>query len=82
VAIANVVVNAMSSTKFYIRKDLELLAKEALGKANLNSGDKAGQKAVSFVQKYKGNIVKTHAVPGKAVWHYLESNEMKRPWEE
>jgi len=81
VAIANVVVSAMSSTKFYIRKELELLAKEALSKANMNSGDKAGQKAVSYVQKYKGNLVKTHAVPGKAVWHYLESNEMTRPWE-
>ena len=32
VAIANVVVSAMSSTKFYIRKELELLAKEALSK--------------------------------------------------
>ena len=82
VLIADVVVNAMSSTKFYNRKELELLAREALSKAKMNSGEKAGRSAVSYVQKYKGNIVKTHAVPGQAVWHYLESNEMKRPWDE
>lgn len=82
VQIADVVVNAMSSTKFYNRKELELLAREALGKAKMNSGEKAAMKAVSYVQKYKGNIVKTHAVPGQAVWHYLESNEMTRPWDE
>jgi hypothetical protein len=75
-------VDAMSSTTFYKRKELELLAKEALSKAKMSSGDKAGQKAVSYVQKYKGSVVKTHAVPGKAVWHYLEANEMTRPWEE
>ena len=82
VLIADVVVNAMSSTKFYNRKELQLLAREALSKAKMNSGEKAAMKAVSYVQKYKGNIVKTHAVPGQAVWHYLESNEMKRPWDE
>jgi len=60
---------------------LEILAREALHNAKMNSGDKASRKAVSYVQKYKGNIVKTHAVPGQAVWHYLESNEMQRPWE-
>ena len=81
VLIADVVVNAMSSTKFYNRKELQLLAREALSKAKMNSGEKAAMKAVSYVQKYKGNIVKTHAVPGQAVWHYLESNEMTRPWE-
>ena len=81
VLIADVVVGAMSSTKFYNRKELELLAREALGKAKMNSGEKAAMKAVSYVQKYKGNVVKTHAVPGQAVWHYLESNEMTRPWE-
>ncbi len=81
VLIADVVVGAMSSTKFYNRKELELLAREALSKAKMNSGEKAGRSAVSFVQKYKGNVVKTHAVPGQAVWHYLESNEMTRPWE-
>ena len=75
------VVNAMSSTTFYRRKELEVLAQEALHNAKMNSGNKASQRAVSFVQKYKGNIVKTHAEPGKAVWHYLESNEMQRPWE-
>jgi len=81
VKIAGVVVDAMSSTKFYLRKELELLAKEALSKAGMNSGNKASQKAVSYVQKYKGSIVKTHAQPGMAVWHYLESNEMTKPWE-
>ena len=71
----------MSSTTFYRRKELEILAQQALCEEKLPSGNKAAQKAVSYVQKYKGNIVKTHAVPGQAVWHYLESNEMQRPWE-
>ena len=48
----------------------------------MSSGERAAMRAVSYVQKYKGNVVKTHAEPGKAVWHYLESNEMKRPWDE
>ena len=81
VLIADVVVNSMSSTKFYKRKELEILAQDALSRAKMSSGNKAAQKAVSYVQKYKGHIVKTHAVPGQAVWHYLESNEMTRPWE-
>jgi hypothetical protein len=81
VLIADVVVNAMSSTKFYKRKELEILAREALSNAKMASGEKSAMKAVSYVQKYKGHIVKTHAVPGQAVWHYLESNEMTRPWE-
>ncbi len=81
VKIAGIVVDAMSSTKFYKRKELELLAKEALSKSGLASGEKSAMKAVSYVQKYKGSIVKTHAIPGSAVWHYLESNEMTRPWE-
>ena len=81
VQIADVVVGAMSSTKFYKRKELEILAREALSNAKMASGEKSAMKAVSYVQKYKGHIVKTHAVPGQAVWHYLESNEMTRPWE-
>ena len=81
VKIAGVVVDAMSSTTFYKRKELELLAKEALSKAGLGSGNKSAQKAVSYVQKYKGSVVKTYAQPGMAVWHYLESNEMTKPWE-
>ena len=81
VTIARVVVEAMSSTTFYKRKELEILAQEALHAAKMSSGNKAAQKAVSYVQKYQGNVVKTHAEPGKAVWHYLEANEMQRPWE-
>ena len=81
VAIARIVVEAMSSTTFYKRKELEILAQQALKESGMSSGERAAMKAVSYVQKYKGNIVKTHAVPGKAVWHYLESNEMQRPWE-
>jgi len=81
VKIAGVIVNAMSSTTFYKRKELEMLAREALGNAGLASGEKSAMKAVSYVQKYKGAVVKTHAVPGAAVWHYLESNEMTKPWE-
>ena len=82
VKIANVVVGAMSSTTFYKRKELEMLAREALSEAKMSSGERAAMRAVSYVQKYKGNVVKTHAEPGKAVWHYLESNEMKRPWDD
>ena len=81
VKIAQVVASAMSSTTFYKRKELEMLAREALGTAKMNSGERAAMKAVSYVQKYMGNVVKTHAEPGKAVWHYLASNEMQRPWE-
>ena len=81
VKIAQVVASAMSSTTFYKRKELEMLAREALGNAKMNSGERAAMKAVSYVQKYMGNVVKTHAEPGKAVWHYLASNEMQRPWE-
>jgi len=81
VKIAQVVASAMSSTVFYKRKELEMLAREALGTAKMNSGERAAMKAVSYVQKYMGNVVKTHAEPGKAVWHYLASNEMQRPWE-
>ena len=58
------------------------MAREALSNAKMASGEKSAMKAVSYVQKYKGHIVKTHAVPGQAVWHYLESNEMTRPWDE
>ena len=81
VKIAQVVASAMSSTTFYKRKELEMLAREALGTAKMNSGERAAMKAVSYVQKYMGNVVKTHAEPGKAVWHYHASNEMQRPWE-
>ena len=81
VKIAQVVASAMRSTSFYKRKELEMLAREALGSAKMNSGERAAMKAVSYVQKYMGNVVKTHAEPGKAVWHYLASNEMQRPWE-
>jgi len=69
VKIAQVVASAMSSTVFYKRKELEMLAREALGTAKMNSGERAAMKAVSYVQKYMGNVVKTHAEPGKAVWH-------------
>ena len=63
--IAKVVASAMSSTTFYKRKKLEVLAREALGTAKINSGERAAMKAVSYVQKYMGNVVKTHAEPGK-----------------
>ena len=36
----------------------------------------------SHVQKYLGDRVKNHNVPGKNTWYYLEGNEMKRPWDE
>jgi hypothetical protein len=82
VEIAHTVVNAMNVTKFYKRQELEELARTALHKAGKANGNKAGQKAVSYVQKYMGNMVEVHAVPGQAVWHYLATNQMTRPWEE
>ena len=72
---------AMESTVFYRRKELEILARQALKKAKMPNGINACQKAVTYVQKYLGDKVKTYADPGKAVWHYLASNDMQKPWE-
>jgi len=46
------------------------------------SGERAARYAVSYVQKYLGDRVRTHVVPGKQTWHYLAKNEGKKPWEE
>ena len=81
VKIAQIVAGAMSLTTFYKRNELEMLARETLKKARMPNGNKASQRAVSHVQKYMGDVVKTHADPGKAVWHYLENNPNKKPWE-
>ena len=56
-----------------------MLARKALGTATINSGEYVDMKAESYVQKYMSNMVKIHAEPGKAGWHYLASNEMQRP---
>ena len=68
--------------KFYSRKELELLARQALKENELASGERAARYAVSYVQKYLGERVKSHNVPGKNTWYYLADNEMKRPWDE
>ena len=81
VKIAQIVAGAMNLTTFYKRNELEMLARETLKKARMPNGNKASQRAVSFVQKYMGDVVKTHADPGKAVWHYLENNPNQKPWE-
>ncbi len=72
---------AMDNNTFYKRKELEILARQALKKAKLSSGINAAMRSVTYVQKYLGDKVKTYAEPGKAVWHYLASNDMQKPWE-
>ena len=41
------------------------------------SGERAARYAVSHVQKYLAERVKTHSVPGKNAWYYLADNEMR-----
>ena len=82
VEIARVVASAMSKQKFYTRQELELVARQALKENELASGERAARYAVSYVQKYLGERVKSHNVPGKNTWYYLADNEMKRPWSE
>ena len=81
VDIAQKVADAMDRTVFYTRQELELLARQALKENNLPSGERAARYAVSHVQKYLGDIVKTHAIPGKQTWHYRFDNKGKKPWE-
>jgi len=81
VEIAQKVANAMDRVKFYNRQDLELLAREALKANNLPSGERAARYAVSHVQKYLGDVVKTKAIPGKETWHYRFDNQSRKPWE-
>ena len=82
VEIAQKVANAMDRVKFYTRQELELLAREALKANNLPSGERAARYAVSHVQKYLGDVVKTKAIPGKQTWHYRFDNQSRKPWEE
>ena len=81
VEIAQKVANAMDRVKFYTRQELELLAREALKANNLPSGERAARYAVSHVQKYLGDVVKTKAIPGKQTWHYRFDNQSRKPWE-
>ena len=81
VVIARILMGAMDSVTFYRRKELEILARQALKKAKLANGMNACRNAVSYVQKYLDDQVKTYAEPGKAVWHYLASNTKQKPWE-
>ena len=82
VEIAQKVAGAMDRTKFYTRQELELLAREALKANNLPSGERAARYAVSHVQKYLGDVVKTKAIPGKQTWHYRFDNQSRKPWED
>ena len=82
VEIARVVAAAMNKHKFYTRQELELLARKALRESDMASGERAARYAVSYIQKYLGERVKNHNVPGKNTWYYLADNEMKRPWHE
>ena len=82
VEIARVIAGAMSSYKFYTRQELELLAREALKEKDLASGERAARYGVSHVQKYLGEKVKTHSIPGKNTWYYLEDNQMSKPWQD
>ena len=82
IEIASVVAKQMDITKFYTRADMEFVARQALKKAKMASGERAARYAVSYVQKYLGDRVRTHVVPGKQTWHYLAKNEGKKPWED
>ena len=82
VDIAHTVANSMDKTKFYTRAELELQARKGLKDRGLPSGVGKGKAAVSYVQKYLGGRVLTHAIPGKQTWHWLVSNEGVKPWEE
>ena len=81
VDIAHTVANSMDKTKFYTRAELELQARKGLKDRGLPSGMGKGKAAVSYVQKYLGGRVLTHAIPGKQTWHWLVSNEGVKPWE-
>jgi hypothetical protein len=48
----------------------------------LPSGERAARYAVSHVQKYLGDVVKTKAIPGKQTWHYRFDNQSRKPWED
>ena len=82
VEIARVVAAGMDRRKFYTRQELELLARQALKESDMASGERAARYAVSHVQKYLAERVKTHSVPGKNAWYYLADNEMRKPWED
>jgi len=58
------------------------LAREALKASDLASGERAARYGVSHVQKYLGEKVKTHSIPGKNTWYYLEDNQMSKPWQD
>ena len=81
VDVAHTVANSMDKTKFYTRAELELQARKALKDRGLPSGVGKGKAAVSYVQKYLGGRVLTHAIPGKQTWHWLVNNEGTKPWE-
>ena len=67
--------------EYYRRNELESLARQQLRRYNKPNGNKACQKAVSYVQKHLADKVFTYSEPGKAMWHYLGTNASAKPWE-
>ena len=81
VALAELVLKGMKAEEYYRRNELESLARQQLRRYNKPNGNKACQKAVSYVQKHLADKVFTYSEPGKAMWHYLGTNTSNKPWE-
>ena len=81
VALAELVFKGMKEEEYYRRNELESLARQQLRRYNKPNGNKACQKAVSYVQKHLADKVFTYSEPGKAMWHYLGTNASAKPWE-
>ena len=80
-ALAELVFKGMKEEEYYRRNELESLARQQLRRYNKPNGNKACQKAVSYVQKHLADKVFTYSEPGKAMWHYLGTNTSAKPWE-
>lgn len=81
VAIAQLVHKGMEVNQYYKRGEMELLAKTQLRRHNKSNGNKACQRAVSYVQKHMSDKVLTFSRPGVAMWHYRAENTAIKPWE-
>jgi len=81
VAIAQLVHKGMEVNKYYKRNEMELIAKTQLRRHNKSNGNKACQRAVSYVQKHMSDKVLTFSMPGLAMWHYRAENTTAKPWE-
>ena len=65
VEIAQLVHKGMEVNQYYKRSEMELLAKTQLRKHNKSNGNKACQRAVSYVQKHMSDKVLTFS---RLVW--------------